>query len=98
MMRSRSLLLSLTLCAAGCAATLPPPAAAPPVPPGQVAGQQAALTASASSLAEYRKALEDSYSQLVARESRPVPGPRVHVDAAASVPVPRPLTSNRALS
>ncbi len=98
MMRSRSLLMSLTLCAAGCTATLPPPATAPPVPPGQLAGQQAALTASDSSLAEYRKALEDSYSQIVARETRPVLAPRVDVEAAASIPVPQHRTINGALS
>ncbi len=68
------------------------------MPPGQVAGQQAALTASDSSLAEYRKALEDSYSQIVARESRPVPGPQVDVEAAASIPVPQHRTINGALS
>ena len=97
MMRSRVLqLLSLTFCAAGCA-TLPPspaPAAAPVITPEQ----RAALTVSDQSIAEYRKALEDSYAQIVARENVPVTEPHVDVEAAASIPLPQHRTIDGALT
>lgn len=94
MMRSRSLLFLLTLCAFGCATSLPP-APAPAPPPAAVL---APPRAPSLDMTEYRKALEESYGQIVARENKPVNAPRVDVEAAASIPIPQHRTITGALS
>lgn len=85
MMRSRSLLFVLVF-ACGCATTQLPPAEAPPIAIRQ------SPPANPLDLAEYKKALEDSYSQIVARENKPVDAPKVDVEAAASIPIPQHRT------
>jgi membrane-bound lytic murein transglycosylase D len=86
MMKTNSALLLLAVFAAACATTAPPPKALPAAP--------AAKTATP----EYRKALEDAYAQIVAREHAPVAAPHVDVEAAASIPIPEHKTIRGALA
>jgi len=88
MMKTNSALLLLAMCAAACATTAPPPKAAPPV----------AAAKPPIETPEYRKALEDAYGQIVAREHAPVAAPRVDVAAAASIPIPEHKTIRGALA
>jgi membrane-bound lytic murein transglycosylase D len=99
MMRSRSLLLmSVMVCAAGCA-TLPPTPDPALTPAASLSPEVSVpLTFAESSLADYKRALEESYAQIVARENRPVAAPRVDVEAAASIPLPQHRTIDGALS
>jgi membrane-bound lytic murein transglycosylase D len=90
MMRGRSLLLLLLTCAVGCATSLPAPSPQPAAPPPSAP--------TSAELSDYRKALEDSYAHIVARENKPVNAPRVDVEAAASIPIPQHKTINGALS
>jgi membrane-bound lytic murein transglycosylase D len=102
MTRGRSLLLLLTFSAAGCATTLPKPAATP----APASALHSALSTQDSALraqdtAAYRKALEEAYAEIVAREGKPVPAPRIEmvdIEAAASIPIPQHRTVNGALS
>ncbi len=87
MTKTNSALLLLAVFAAGCATTAPPPQAAP-----------SALITKSSEGPEYRKALEDAYAQIVAREHAPVAAPKVDVEAAASIPIPQHKTVRGALS
>src|SRR5256885_9003709 len=88
MTKTNSALLLLAVFAAACASTAPPPKVAPPV----AAAQKPIETP------EYRKALEDAYAQIVAREHVPVAVPRVDVEAAASIPIPEHKTIRGALA
>jgi membrane-bound lytic murein transglycosylase D len=82
MMKRNILLLTAALLATACATTAPPPA---PLPNPQIS-------------ANYRKDLEEAYSHIVAREEKPVPSPRVDVEAAASMPIPQHRTIAGAVS
>ena len=87
MTKTTSALLLLAMFAAACgSAPAPPPKAAPPV------------AAKPAETPEYRKALEDAYAQILAREHAPVPAPKVDVEAAASIPIPEHKTIRGALS
>ena len=88
MTKTNSALLLLAVFAAACAGTAPAPKVAPPV----AAAQTPAETP------DYRKALEDAYAQIVAREHAPVAAPRVDVEAAASIPIPEHKTIRGALA
>src|SRR5256714_1915777 len=92
MTRTNSALLLLAVFAAACATTAPPPkvAVAPVAPP------QSSLLSPQSS--EYRKALEEAYAAIVAREHAPVAAPRVDVEAAVSIPIPEHKTIRGALA
>ena len=87
MMKTRSVLLLLAICAAGCA-TAPKPVAVPT--------QDSGLSTQHSK--DLRIALEDAYAQIVAHESMPVNAPAVDVEAAASMPIPDHRTVRGALS
>ncbi|HEY6136462.1 MAG TPA: transglycosylase SLT domain-containing protein [Thermoanaerobaculia bacterium] len=87
MTKTNSALLLLAVFAAACgSAPAPPPKAAPPV------------AAKPAETPEYRKALEDAYAQILAREKAPVPAPKVDVEAAASIPIPEHKTIRGALA
>jgi membrane-bound lytic murein transglycosylase D len=87
MTKTNSALLLLAVFAAACgSAPAPPPKAAPPV------------AAKPAETPEYRKALEDAYAQILAREHAPVPAPKVDVEAAASIPIPEHKTIRGALA
>ena len=73
----RGALLIIALCATACA-TAPAPNVAPPA-------QDSALRTQDSKL---QAALEDAYTEIVARENSPVPLPKVDVEAAASMDIP----------
>jgi membrane-bound lytic murein transglycosylase D len=87
MMKTRSVLLLLAICAAACA-TAPPPVAVPT--------QHSAPSTQHSE--DLRIALEDAYAQIVAHEAIPVNAPAVDVEAAASMPIPDHRTVRGALS
>jgi membrane-bound lytic murein transglycosylase D len=74
------LLLVISLCAVGCATSVPAPQSAPAV----------AATPAPRHIdtAEYRAALEDAYAHIVAREGVPVNAPHVDVEAAVSMEIP----------
>lgn len=100
-LRINAALFLLILCAAGCASTVPAPASIPLTSPATAATsgpQHPAALSTPDSLAEYKKALEDSYAQIVARENKPVNAPRVDVEAAASIPIPQHRTIVGALN
>ena len=87
MTKTNSALLLLAVFAAACgSAPAPPPKAAPPV------------AAKPAETPEYRKALEDAYAQILAREHAPVAAPKVDVEAAASIPIPEHKTIRGALA
>ncbi len=88
MTKTNSALLLLAVFAAACATTAPPPKVAPPV----------AAAPTPIETPEYRKALEDAYAQIVAREHAPVAAPRVDVEAAVSIPIPEHKTIRGALA
>jgi len=88
MMKTRSVLLLLAICATACATTAPPPK---PIPT-----QHPALRTQDST--DLRIALEDAYAQIVAHETTPVNAPSVDVEAAASMPIPDHRTVRGALS
>src|SRR5256885_12227247 len=88
MTKTNSALLLLVVFAAACATTAPPPKVAPPV----------AIAKTPAETPEYRKALEDAYAQIVAREHAPVAAPRVDVEAAVSIPIPEHKTIRGALA
>ena len=88
MTKTNSALLLLAVFAAACATTAPPPKVAPPV----------AAAKTPIETPEYRKALEDAYAQIVAREHAPVAAPRVDVEAAVSIPIPEHKTIRGALA
>jgi len=88
MTKTNSALLLLAVFAAACATTAPPPKVAPPV----------AVAKTPAETPEYRRALEDAYAQIVAREHAPVAAPRVDVEAAASIPIPEHKTIRGALA
>ena len=48
--------------------------------------------------AEYRRHLEDAYTEIVAREGKPLAGSQVDSQAAASIPIPEHRTINGAVS
>ena len=78
----KSLLPLVALVFAACASTTQPPAAI--IPP-----QNALLAAQApGDLTGLRKDLEQTYAQIVARESPVADAPAVDVEAAASMPIP----------
>jgi membrane-bound lytic murein transglycosylase D len=85
----RGALPLLVLCASACA-TAPQPKVVPPAPT-----QNSALSTQHSDL---RIALQDAYTEIVARENTPVPAPRVDVEAAASMPIPDHKTIRGALA
>jgi membrane-bound lytic murein transglycosylase D len=85
MMKTKLVLLLLAMVAAACATTAPPPKPNP-------------LPAAKAETPEYRKALEDAYAAIVAREHAPVPAPKVDVEAAASIPIPEHKTIRGALA
>jgi len=87
MTKTNSALLLFAVFAAACATTAPPPQAAPPL-----------LVTKSAEGPEYRKALEDAYAQIVAREHAPVAAPKVDVEAAASIPIPEHKTIRGALA
>jgi membrane-bound lytic murein transglycosylase D len=88
-MVAKRLLPLLALVAAACASTNapmrlhPPPAAAPPP---------------ASDLKDFRKDLEATYGQLVARDAKPLDGVTVDLEAAASLPIPERPSVRSAVS
>lgn len=87
MTKTTSALLLLAMFAAACgSAPAPPPKAAPPV------------AAKPAETPEYRKALEDAYAQILAREKAPVAAPKVDVEAAVSIPIPEHKTIRGALA
>jgi len=92
MKMSRAVVLLLALCTVACA-TAPPPVPAPklaskPAPPPSAARLQTA---------EYRRALEAAYGEIVAREGKPVIAPKVDVEAVVSMPIPEHETIRGAL-
>lgn len=87
MTKTTSALLLLAVFAAACgSAPAPPPKAAPTV------------AAKPAETPEYRKALEDAYAQILAREKAPVAAPKVDVEAAVSIPIPEHKTIRGALA
>ena len=87
-MVAKRLLPLLALVAAACASTtaptpLPRPAATPPP---------------ASDLQDFRKELEATYGQLVARDARPVDTAIVDLEAAVSLPIPEHPSVRSAVS
>src|SRR4051794_30100743 len=89
MTKTNSALLLLAMLAAACGTAPPPKPIAAPRPQSSVLSPQSS---------EYRKALEDAYSQILVREHAPVPAPRVDVEAAASIPIPEHKTIRGALA
>ena len=84
MTKTTSALLLLAVFAAACgSAPAPPPKAAPPVAPQH---------------SDLHQALDDAYTQIVAREHAPVPAPKVDVEAAVSIPIPEHKTIRGALA
>ncbi|MCU1245551.1 MAG: mltD 2 [Acidobacteria bacterium] len=97
---SRQLLPAIALILSACAtapAPAPPVAAAPKLTP-----EQASLLASQSNAqldaGDFRKALEEAYGSIVARQNKPVNAPSVDVEAAASMPIPEHRTIKGAVS
>jgi membrane-bound lytic murein transglycosylase D len=97
---SRQLLPAIALILSACAtapAPAPPVATAPKLTP-----EQASLLASQSNAqldaADFRKALEEAYGSIVARQNKPVNAPAVDVEAAASMPIPEHRTIRGAVS
>lgn len=88
--------LCLSACVTAQAPPSRPPATSEPVRPA-AAAPAPATTQSHLDAAEYRKALEEAYTQIVARESKPNPS-RVDVEAAASIPIPDHRTIRGALN
>jgi membrane-bound lytic murein transglycosylase D len=88
MLKTKPVLLLLTVFVAGCASTTAPP-------PKPIATPAAAP----AKPDQYRKELENAYAQILAREHAPVPPPKVDVvEAAASIPIPEHKTIRGALS
>jgi membrane-bound lytic murein transglycosylase D len=86
------ILPAVALCLTACATTPAPKVTHVPAP--AVTSAQAQIDA-----AEYRKALEDAYTQIVAREGLPVAAaPQVDLEAAASIPIPEHRTIRGAVN
>lgn len=88
-MVAKRLLPLLALVAAACASTNAPT----PLP-----SRPAATQSSASDLQDFRRDLEATYGQLVAREDKPVNAPAVDLEAAASLPIPEHPSVRSAVS
>jgi membrane-bound lytic murein transglycosylase D len=86
------ILPAVALCLTACATTPAPKVTPSPAP---------SVTSAAAQIdaAEYRRALEDAYTQIVAREGLPVAAaPQVDLEAAASIPIPEHRTIRGAVN
>jgi Soluble lytic murein transglycosylase and related regulatory proteins (some contain LysM/invasin domains) len=93
MRKRRAVLLLVTLCAA-CATSTPPPK---PSPKPTTALTPRSTSSSRLQVDEYRHAVEAAYSEILAREGKPVSMPAVDVEAAGSIPIPEHPTIRGAL-
>jgi membrane-bound lytic murein transglycosylase D len=92
MMMRRAVVLLVAICAVACATTTPPPKPVAVAAPAHQSTSAAKLEAE-----EYRRTIESAYSEIVAREGKPVIEPKVDVEAAASIPIPDHRTIRGAL-
>jgi len=98
MMLRRAVVLLVAVYAVACATPAPPPK---PVAAATAAPVRQTPSAAKLQADDYRRALEAAYSEIVAREGKPVlkqvVEPKVDVEAAASIPIPDHRTIRGAL-
>jgi membrane-bound lytic murein transglycosylase D len=92
MMMRRAVVLLVAIYAVACATSTPP---SKPVAVAAPAHQS--TSAAKLEVEEYRRTIESAYSEIVAREGKPVIEPKVDVEAAASIPIPDHRTIRGAL-
>lgn len=97
-MMRRAVVLLLALGAVACATAPPPPALTPATQP-KASSNRAPSQPSAAKLQaeEYRRTIEAAYSEIVAREGKPVTAPKVDVETLVSMPIPEHPTIRGAL-